>query len=68
MEQDEKENKRSHHVCELCARIIIGDREWAGRAQEGTGRALWADGAAPLGLHDPQLMVLAFQGLFAGAS
>uniref|UniRef100_A0A8C3VEH3 Uncharacterized protein n=1 Tax=Catharus ustulatus TaxID=91951 RepID=A0A8C3VEH3_CATUS len=31
MEQDEKENKRSHHVCELCARIIIGDREWAGR-------------------------------------
>ncbi|KAF4800127.1 tRNA dimethylallyltransferase, mitochondrial [Turdus rufiventris] len=29
MEQDEKENKRSHRVCELCARIIIGDREWA---------------------------------------
>ncbi|KAI1231171.1 hypothetical protein IHE44_0008105 [Lamprotornis superbus] len=28
MEQDE-ENKRSHHVCELCDRIIIGDREWA---------------------------------------
>ncbi|XP_066420820.1 tRNA dimethylallyltransferase isoform X2 [Molothrus aeneus] len=28
MEQDE-ENKRSHRVCELCARLIIGDREWA---------------------------------------
>ncbi|NXB45984.1 MOD5 dimethylallyltransferase, partial [Leucopsar rothschildi] len=28
MEQDE-ENKRSHRVCELCDRIIIGDREWA---------------------------------------
>lgn len=36
MEHDEKENKRSHRVCELCARLIIGDREWAGRAQQGT--------------------------------
>ncbi|NXY39234.1 MOD5 dimethylallyltransferase, partial [Pomatorhinus ruficollis] len=24
-----KENKRSHRVCELCDRLIIGDREWA---------------------------------------
>ncbi|NWI04032.1 MOD5 dimethylallyltransferase, partial [Tichodroma muraria] len=29
LEQDEKENKRSHRVCELCDRLIIGDREWA---------------------------------------
>ncbi|XP_008934237.1 PREDICTED: tRNA dimethylallyltransferase, mitochondrial-like, partial [Merops nubicus] len=29
MEFDEKENKRSHHVCELCDRVILGDREWA---------------------------------------
>ncbi|XP_074161346.1 tRNA dimethylallyltransferase isoform X2 [Sminthopsis crassicaudata] len=26
---DVTENKRSHHRCELCDRIIIGDREWA---------------------------------------
>ncbi|NXE93247.1 MOD5 dimethylallyltransferase, partial [Menura novaehollandiae] len=35
MEHDEKENKRSHHMCELCDRLIIGDREWAGRTQAG---------------------------------
>ncbi|XP_009079434.1 PREDICTED: tRNA dimethylallyltransferase, mitochondrial [Acanthisitta chloris] len=29
MEQDVNENKRSHRVCELCNRLIIGDREWA---------------------------------------
>ncbi|XP_054251176.1 tRNA dimethylallyltransferase [Indicator indicator] len=29
MEWDVEENKRSHHVCELCNRLIIGDREWA---------------------------------------
>ncbi|NWU82872.1 MOD5 dimethylallyltransferase, partial [Onychorhynchus coronatus] len=29
MEQDVTENKRSHRVCELCDRLIIGDREWA---------------------------------------
>ncbi|XP_025054450.1 tRNA dimethylallyltransferase isoform X3 [Alligator sinensis] len=29
MEPDINENKRSHHMCELCNRIIIGDREWA---------------------------------------
>ncbi|NWH56621.1 MOD5 dimethylallyltransferase, partial [Geococcyx californianus] len=29
MEHDVNENKRSHHVCELCDRLIIGDREWA---------------------------------------
>ncbi|NXG38116.1 MOD5 dimethylallyltransferase, partial [Dromaius novaehollandiae] len=29
MEYDVNENKRSHRVCELCDRIIIGDREWA---------------------------------------
>lgn len=71
MEHDEKENKRSHHVCELCDRLIIGDREWAGRAQTGHRRAsgkamgLWDDGAASLWQDDPQLMILAFQGLFA---
>ncbi|KAK2491082.1 hypothetical protein MC885_006555 [Smutsia gigantea] len=27
----ETENKRSYHMCDLCNRIIIGDREWAGR-------------------------------------
>ncbi|NXJ76934.1 MOD5 dimethylallyltransferase, partial [Trogon melanurus] len=31
MEHDVSENKRSHRVCELCDRVIIGDREWAGR-------------------------------------
>ncbi|XP_040507785.1 tRNA dimethylallyltransferase isoform X1 [Gallus gallus] len=29
MECDVNENKRSHRVCELCNRVIIGDREWA---------------------------------------
>lgn len=29
MEHNENENKRSHRVCELCDRLIIGDREWA---------------------------------------
>ncbi|NXE73698.1 MOD5 dimethylallyltransferase, partial [Cochlearius cochlearius] len=29
MEYDVNENKRSHRVCELCDRVIIGDREWA---------------------------------------
>lgn len=71
MEHDENENKRSHRVCELCDRLIIGDREWAGRAQTGDrgapGRdgAQWRDGAAPLWPDDPQLVILAFQGLFA---
>lgn len=70
MEQDE-ENKRSHRVCELCARLIIGDREWAGGALTGhrgaPGRAelLWGAGAAALWPDDPQLMILASQGLFA---
>lgn len=31
LEYDINENKRSHRVCELCDRVIIGDREWAGR-------------------------------------
>ncbi|XP_070366340.1 tRNA dimethylallyltransferase isoform X4 [Equus asinus] len=26
---NETENKRSYHMCDLCDRIIIGDREWA---------------------------------------
>lgn len=30
MAYDETENKRSYHMCDLCDRIIIGDREWAG--------------------------------------
>uniref|UniRef100_A0A8C3SS63 tRNA dimethylallyltransferase n=1 Tax=Chelydra serpentina TaxID=8475 RepID=A0A8C3SS63_CHESE len=29
MESEINEDKRSHHVCELCNRVIIGDREWA---------------------------------------
>ncbi|XP_067389806.1 tRNA dimethylallyltransferase isoform X2 [Emydura macquarii macquarii] len=29
MECDINEDKRSHHMCELCNRVIIGDREWA---------------------------------------
>ncbi|XP_030320386.1 tRNA dimethylallyltransferase isoform X3 [Calypte anna] len=29
LECDMNENKRSHHMCELCDRVIIGDREWA---------------------------------------
>ncbi|XP_028368265.1 tRNA dimethylallyltransferase isoform X1 [Phyllostomus discolor] len=29
MPHDETENKRSYHMCDLCDRIIIGDREWA---------------------------------------
>uniref|UniRef100_A0A8C5T5K0 tRNA isopentenyltransferase 1 n=1 Tax=Malurus cyaneus samueli TaxID=2593467 RepID=A0A8C5T5K0_9PASS len=34
MEHDEKENKRSHRVCELCDRLIIGTG-MAGRHREG---------------------------------
>ncbi|XP_073758943.1 tRNA dimethylallyltransferase isoform X4 [Callorhinus ursinus] len=29
MPYNETENKRSYHICDLCDRIIIGDREWA---------------------------------------
>uniref|UniRef100_A0A8C9I113 tRNA dimethylallyltransferase n=1 Tax=Piliocolobus tephrosceles TaxID=591936 RepID=A0A8C9I113_9PRIM len=29
MPYNEAENKRSYHMCDLCDRIIIGDREWA---------------------------------------
>lgn len=29
MPYNESENKRSYHMCDLCDRIIIGDREWA---------------------------------------
>ncbi|KAM4872316.1 tRNA dimethylallyltransferase isoform 2-T2 [Thomomys bottae] len=29
MSYNETENKRSYHMCDLCDRIIIGDREWA---------------------------------------
>ncbi|XP_052571901.1 tRNA dimethylallyltransferase isoform X2 [Peromyscus californicus insignis] len=28
MPYNETENKRSYHMCDLCDRIIIGDREW----------------------------------------
>uniref|UniRef100_K7GG10 tRNA isopentenyltransferase 1 n=1 Tax=Pelodiscus sinensis TaxID=13735 RepID=K7GG10_PELSI len=31
MESKMLEDKWSHHMCELCDKIIIGDREWAGR-------------------------------------
>ncbi|XP_008071396.1 tRNA dimethylallyltransferase, mitochondrial isoform X5 [Carlito syrichta] len=29
MPYNKTENKRSYHMCDLCDRIIIGDREWA---------------------------------------
>ncbi|XP_057562374.1 tRNA dimethylallyltransferase isoform X3 [Hippopotamus amphibius kiboko] len=29
MPSSETENKRSYHMCDLCDRIIIGDRQWA---------------------------------------
>uniref|UniRef100_F6XBV9 tRNA dimethylallyltransferase n=1 Tax=Callithrix jacchus TaxID=9483 RepID=F6XBV9_CALJA len=29
MPYNEAENKRSYHMCNICDRIIIGDREWA---------------------------------------
>ncbi|XP_068015259.1 tRNA dimethylallyltransferase isoform X2 [Melanerpes formicivorus] len=29
MEQEPEEDKRRPHLCELCSRLIIGDREWA---------------------------------------
>lgn len=41
MEYDVNENKRSHHVCELCERVIIGDREWAGRMRQGGEERTW---------------------------
>ncbi|XP_057268563.1 tRNA dimethylallyltransferase [Pezoporus wallicus] len=58
MEPDVNENKRSQRVCELCDRLIIGDREWAahtrskshlhhlkrGRKLEAAGRAAEAEG------------------------
>lgn len=51
MEYDVNENKRSHRVCELCDRVIIGDREWAGRtwwgARRGQGGDTARDGARP---------------------
>ncbi|KAM6045195.1 tRNA dimethylallyltransferase isoform 3-T3 [Chlamydotis macqueenii] len=33
MGYDVNENKRSHRVCELCNRVIIGDREWAAHSR-----------------------------------
>ncbi|XP_069478502.1 tRNA dimethylallyltransferase isoform X2 [Ambystoma mexicanum] len=30
---DMMENRRSQHICELCNRIIIGDREWAAHSK-----------------------------------
>lgn len=41
MAYDVNENKRSHRVCELCDRVIIGDREWAGRIQQGGEERTW---------------------------
>nr|XP_025035284.1 tRNA dimethylallyltransferase-like [Pelodiscus sinensis] len=35
MESKMLEDKWSHHMCELCDKIIIGDREWAGRIRRG---------------------------------
>lgn len=40
MESEINEDKRSHHMCELCNRVIIGDREWAGRIQR-AGKYTW---------------------------
>ncbi|XP_070466262.1 tRNA dimethylallyltransferase isoform X18 [Equus przewalskii] len=44
---NETENKRSYHMCDLCDRIIIGDREWAA-APGSPVRVLGVD-MAPLG-------------------
>lgn len=53
MAYNESENKRSYHMCDLCDRIIIGDREWAGRVQmrgcvEGHGKYIWVGGGVTL--------------------
>uniref|UniRef100_A0A8D1TJ29 tRNA dimethylallyltransferase n=1 Tax=Sus scrofa TaxID=9823 RepID=A0A8D1TJ29_PIG len=40
MPSSETENKRSYHICDLCDRIIIGDREWAGRVWGGAQKNL----------------------------
>lgn len=48
MEHDVNENKRSHRVCELCDRLIIGDREWAGKTWGGDGRGKQALGGGPV--------------------
>lgn len=70
MECDVKENKRSHRVCELCSRVIIGDREWAGRAcgarHSGAARRERREAASLAGAAwpgDPQHTILGFQGL-----
>uniref|UniRef100_A0A8C8AIW1 tRNA isopentenyltransferase 1 n=1 Tax=Otus sunia TaxID=257818 RepID=A0A8C8AIW1_9STRI len=55
MKYDVNENKRSHHVCELCDRIIIGDREW-GRGGPGRGPAstvTWRDGVRQISQAEP---------------
>lgn len=77
MEFDVNEDKRRHCVCELCHRVIIGDREWAGRPSGGRKARGCARGAAPGSLQsraaslaacarpaDPRHVILGFQGLF----
>uniref|UniRef100_A0A3B5BBP9 tRNA dimethylallyltransferase n=1 Tax=Stegastes partitus TaxID=144197 RepID=A0A3B5BBP9_9TELE len=34
----EQRNKRSHHTCDLCDKVIIGDLEWTGEALHTTWR------------------------------
>uniref|UniRef100_A0A8C6ZBY8 tRNA isopentenyltransferase 1 n=2 Tax=Nothoprocta perdicaria TaxID=30464 RepID=A0A8C6ZBY8_NOTPE len=38
MERDAHENKRSHRVCDVCDRVIIGDREWAAHTRSKSHR------------------------------
>lgn len=34
MQGAEQRNKRSHHTCDLCDKVIIGDLEWTGEADD----------------------------------
>lgn len=78
MECDVNENKRSHRVCELCNRVIIGDREWAGRVLAGgfdtVITAMHREQCEAVSLagsawpDDPQHMILGFQGLFTACA
>ncbi|XP_070466266.1 tRNA dimethylallyltransferase isoform X22 [Equus przewalskii] len=53
---NETENKRSYHMCDLCDRIIIGDREWAGMKIRGFA---FAAGVQENQLHNQRVSLLA---------
>lgn len=38
-------NKRSHHTCDLCDKVIIGDLQWTGEA---TDAGLSKEGVVPI--------------------